>query len=853
MYRLLFILLSFLWAAFPARSTVGLPSFRIQNYTVDDYKASCQNWDLAVSYNGLLYVANNSGLLIYDGNTWRVYPLPDQSPLTQVTFFNDTVYTQGPTSKGYWLSDAYGRQTYHPLEAFPPGVGFGETSGGDLLPSSVAGRHPTVFAQAGPLCFIGTARDGLYVANRAGEFLAHFSTQNFLPDNIVRALCVQDVNLVWAAFDNGLSQIETDPSVLLVGKRAEIGKLQAARLQNDTLYIRTNTGYFKRPLTDGRQIGAGSAGKHSSLPAGISGANGKPNKPNGQLTGSSTGPSTGSSTSRLTDSLTGEPPGEQSYRQTHEGAKGRINYPETAMLLQTVAWEETSAWEETDLWQHANARQDTNTPAGRSEKRNATQQINPAADTNLTPDTNLAANTDLAANTNNPALNKNAGMITPPRRTTNAEKRMNARRIINADAFSNEPDSLLSVASLFRDPASLETFAKADGVYPAHDNLYWLTAGNEAGLFHLEQGEGILKCRILFDNYNLNLVTSGKRIFSLNDSLDLVSTMQGALLINTRRLIAGSLGGLTMPRFRQISYTDAEGLHPLRPDTSKIVLPHSFQELTVYVGTTVFTPHHQISYKLEGVSTEWSPWQKSGKISFLQLPEGKYELRVRKYVVKGPYPEISLSIEVRPPWYNTVWAYLVYILLIWLIGQTALRGHLRNLRREEQRRQEAERQAEAQKLHQMKSDMLEAELQNKNNELLLQTSALVKRNQAIQSFLDELARQKETLGDRYPNKLYNKIRSLMEEALNDQADWLQFESYFNGAHRNFMDRLQEQYADLTTGDLRICCLLRMNLSTKEIASLLNISVRAVELRRYRLRKRLGLEGETNLVEFLMKF
>lgn len=788
MYRLLLILLLFLGAAFPARSTVALPSFRIQNYTVDDYKASCQNWDLAVSYNGLLYVANNSGLLTFDGNTWRVYPLPDQSPLTQITFFNDTIYTQGPTSKGYWLSDAYGRKTYHPLEAFPPGVGFGKPANGYPIPSSVADRHPTVFADAGPLRFIGTARDGLYVAGAAGEILAHFSTQNLLPDNIVRALCVQDVNLIWAAFDNGLSQIETDPSVLLVGKRAEIGKLQAARLQNDTLYIRTNTGYFKRSLASGQEASAGPAGKRSPFP-----------------------------TNRWTNLSPGGYSGEPASGRTNEPAKGQANSLESVALLPTVTWEETNAWEETD---------EQGIPIG--------QQTPPGQDTDARQHTDAAQG-------------RNAGHGKHVAEDTN---RTQARDVA---AFSGDSDSALSVASLFRDPASLETFAKADGVYPAHDNLYWLTVRNEAGLFHLEAGEGTLKCRILFDNYNLNLVTSGKRIFSLNDSLDLVSTMQGALLINTRRLIAGSLGGLTMPRFRQISYTDAEGPHPLRPDTSKIVLPHSFQELTAYVGTTVFTPHHQISYKLEGVSTEWSPWQKSGKISFLQLPEGKYELRVRKYVVKGPYPEISLLIEVRPPWYNTIGAYLMYILFIWVAGQTVLRGHLRNLRREEQRRQEAERQAEAQKLHQMKSEMLEAELQNKNNELLLQTSALVKRNQAIQSFLDELTRQKETLGDRYPNKLYNKIRALMEEALNDQADWLQFESYFNGAHRHFMDRLQEQYADLTTGDLRICCLLRMNLSTKEIASLLNISVRAVELRRYRLRKRLGLEGETNLVEFLMKF
>ena len=101
--------------------------------------------------------------------------------------------------------------------------------------------------------------------------------------------------------------------------------------------------------------------------------------------------------------------------------------------------------------------------------------------------------------------------------------------------------------------------------------------------------------------------------------------------------------------------------------------------------------------------------------------------------------------------------------------------------------------------------MLETELQNKNNELTLQTTALVKRNEAIQALLEELDKQKETLGDRYPNKLYTRLRSLIESTLNDQADWVQFETYFNSAHQNFMDRLRQQYADITAGDLRICC------------------------------------------------
>ena len=103
-------------------------------------------------------------------------------------------------------------------------------------------------------------------------------------------------------------------------------------------------------------------------------------------------------------------------------------------------------------------------------------------------------------------------------------------------------DNHLSVSTLFKNKDVLGVFANAESIYPVPDNLYWLTIQNEAGLFHRENGTGTLKCRILFDNYDLNLVTNGKRIIPLNDSLDLVSAMQGTLLINTRQLIEGSLG-----------------------------------------------------------------------------------------------------------------------------------------------------------------------------------------------------------------------------------------------------------------------------------------------------------------------
>ena len=624
MYRLPLLFLTFMLTFFVAHASVAVPNLFVKNFTVDDYKASCQNWGLSVASDGVLYVANNSGLLTFDGNTWKHYKTPDNAIINGVTFLNDTIYTISENSFGGWTRDHLGVMRYHKLTKIPAEVKFKEPPAPIpfVLPDEILHAQPSVFTTIGDLYFIGTTNNGLYITSPEGTILRHLSTHDqSLPDNIIRAICIQDAEQIWIAFDNGISQISFSSPLIQLGKRSQIGKLKNATLFNDTLYIQTNVGYFKRTLEAG------------------------------------------------------------------------------------------------DNFEPVDIRKETfhNLPQNR--------------------------------------------------------------------AFDS-----LQVKNVFNDPESLGEFAHAEEIYPIGDNLYWLCTKNEAALFHNDGGKGTLKCRLLLSNYNMNLVNRDRKIYPLNDSLHLISAMQGVLLVNIRELIEGSLGSSTPLKISEIKYIDKNGDHNLPVNSEKTTLPHNFQELTVYVGSTIFTPNHQISYMIEGVSSTWSPWQKGGEISFLQLPEGKYQLKIRKYVVKGPYPEIAIPITVRPPWYNTIWAWLIYIIATALIAKYTLSYHLKNLQREEKSKLDAKRQAEEQKIQEMKSKMLEAQLQNKNNELSLQTSALVKRNQAVQKLLDELEHQKEILGDRYPNKLYARMKSLMEESLNDQADWVLFETHFNSAHRNFIDR-----------------------------------------------------------------
>lgn len=168
------------------------------------------------------------------------------------------------------------------------------------------------------------------------------------------------------------------------------------------------------------------------------------------------------------------------------------------------------------------------------------------------------------------------------------------------------------------------------------------------------------------------------------------------------------------------------------------------------------------------------------------------------------------------------------------------------LRREESERQEKE-------IIKLRNQNLEAELTFKGKELASSTMMLINKNEVLYEIKAELEAQKEKLGVHYPNKYFSKMVKLIEENLSSEDDWKIFQVNFDLIHESFFRNLRSQYPDLTPNDLKICSLLRLNLTTKDIANFLGISLRGVEIARYRLRKKLQLPTDKNLVDFLIEF
>ena len=139
---------------------------------------------------------------------------------------------------------------------------------------------------------------------------------------------------------------------------------------------------------------------------------------------------------------------------------------------------------------------------------------------------------------------------------------------------------------------------------------------------------------------------------------------------------------------------------------------------------------------------------------------------------------------------------------------------------------------------------LKQDIENKNKELASSTMSLIKKNEFLNKIKNEL---KNTSND---EKLVSVIQ-IIDKNINNSDDWKMFEEAFNNADKGFFKKIKKVHPKLTANDLRLCMYLRMNLSSKEIAPLLNISPRSIEIKRYRLRKKIDLERNVNLNDYFI--
>lgn len=274
----------------------------------------------------------------------------------------------------------------------------------------------------------------------------------------------------------------------------------------------------------------------------------------------------------------------------------------------------------------------------------------------------------------------------------------------------------------------------------------------------------------------------------------------------------------------------------------------------------------QFSYQLEPFDEKWSNWSTISIKEYTNLREGEYKMNVKVRNSYGIQSEPStLSFTVSPPWYRHFLAYMLYFTLI-IIGVFLISSRIKMKIRKnkyyetiEQRRLYLEKESKIRQeqfdlekeIEKLKNDKLQIKILAKDKELVNNSLQVVKKNKILNGIIHKLKEiDVEALDDSTKFQV-NKLNKSIVKEVNTDKSWKDLEKHIKNVHFEFLKRLKEKYPTISSRELDLSTYLLMNMSTKEIAEIMNISTGGVELARYRLRKKLGLNKKENLIGFLM--
>jgi len=149
-----------------------------------------------------------------------------------------------------------------------------------------------------------------------------------------------------------------------------------------------------------------------------------------------------------------------------------------------------------------------------------------------------------------------------------------------------------------------------------------------------------------------------------------------------------------------------------------------------------------------------------------------------------------------------------------------------------------------QKINSLQQD----KIQNKNRELSTTTLSILNKNKILSEIKNEITEI--STEDKKLGGFLDKIADLIDGNLVLDQDWKQFKLHFDEVHKGFFENLFSNHPELTQNDLKLCAYLKINLSTKEMARILNVTPDAIKKSRQRLRKKLHLNAEEDLVNFV---
>lgn len=920
--RILFILLLSMTNIAMASNDFLL--YNIQNFGPKDYIGSSQNWDICLDpYN--IYVANNDGMLIYNGNNWDSYNQCDRgdNKTRAIKIIENRIYTAGDNNIGYWEKDTKRQWNYVSLmnelmelgipndnfwsiaqdkgnvyfqsfsrilkydgnkfeeistschmlmhecktgiythrlfegiqkiedDKFKPVIPeeqikndetkfISELSDGSLIIGLSKGhvykkddngismledisKHIFPYTiDCGTVMndeyiIIGTLGGGIFVFSINGKPIKRISSDEGLQSNIVHRVKTTG-NDIWVTLDLGVSVIKLDPAITLWKKTKDIGKMSDAIKTDKELLVGTNQGLYEI-----NQYG------HNLVPD-IRGEVFSLTNIKGKLI---CGSQNGCFLKRHDNTWEKISDIKGTYDFKYMAKDGKEFLIAASFTYITYFIYENGTWVE-----HSQVRDFLNTLEKiMPESLNVIWAVHPTKGLFRIKINNELNQTESVTNFKDIEGLTDFGHINMARidgRILFFSPQGVFRYDIDNNIFTRNnklSDKITGIGN-----STQMTYTE--------DNEFWFTNGNEFLLYEITENNAELTGKISYDDYELTPIKEKTVIKKLGHGYYAASSIEGTTIINKNRLTNQKDNA---PILTRIMYHDG-GIQSATIIDNSADIPANASDIEICVAKPVSSKSSILRYRIKSDKNDsWSEWSKNGVISFKMLPMGKHAIEVEEYSGN----KLLVTLKVNPPFFMSYKALVLYIITIAFAVFYVTRKFQHRKRRKIISMYEEEKRKKDEEITRITNEQLKETVHNQQNKINEKLRVISQKQELLINICDELDRQKKELGDRYPKKMYDKLRKIINEGMTTEKDFMLFQNYYQEVHHDFLLRMKEKHIDLTSGELMFCCLIRSNLSTKDMASILNITPRGVELKRYRLRKKLSLKEE-NLYDYILK-
>lgn len=395
------------------------------------------------------------------------------------------------------------------------------------------------------------------------------------------------------------------------------------------------------------------------------------------------------------------------------------------------------------------------------------------------------------------------------------------------------------------------------------DSSLWFSTNQYAGKIDLEKQKSIS-----FKNNNIKTLGDFSKFKQVNKNQVLFNSKDQVYVFNEEAIAQNKRDSVIQkPIIKTTQFIGVNDTLYYSGNENKIEsVPYANNSLYVqamlpkYLGSS----SHSIEYKINSYGT-WLRADESLSIKISGLETNSYEIFIRTHDLMGNFSdEVVIPFDIKPKWYLSATAFAIYVvvivglILVLLISQEARnKKKSKNLIQEEKRKQiEKINRLELQKLKDEKTmlaleqDKLQLEIKNRDQELAFSTYTNIKKNDLLIKLKNHILKLNDVKKVKELDPVMRSVVKRIDAELKESYDWVKFEFHFKKSNPDFFRSLNKLHPQLTPNDVRICAFIKINIPTKQMASLLNINPKSLEMTRYRLRKKLGLAERMDLYSYI---